>query len=106
MMFRRALEAALKEKFKDKDMTGSLYECIDKAADESGLTPALVEWAHQIRLDGNEAAHGEQPFSKEDAQRLHDFVDLVFRYLFTLPGMLAEARGEPTISGDETASDT
>ena len=96
-MFRSALEAGLKEKFPDID--GSLYERIEKAANQQGLTPDLADWAHRIRLDGNDAVHGDEEFLKEDAERLHAFTELVFLYLFTLPGMLEKARGEQTDGG-------
>ena len=94
-MFRKALDVGLKVKFPE-DSKGSLYERISRAAERHDLTPGLAEWAHKIRLDGNDAAHGEDPFSEEDAQRLQVFTELVFRYLFTLPGMMQEARQNET----------
>ena len=96
-MFRSALEAGLKEKFPDID--GTLYERIEQAAAQQGLTPDLADWAHRIRLDGNDAVHGDEEFLKEDAERLHAFTELVFLYLVTLPGMLEKARGEQTDGG-------
>ena len=89
-MFRSALEAALREKF--PEIEGTLYQRIERAAAQHSLTPDLAEWAHQIRLDGNDAVHGGEEFLKEDAERLQSFTELVFMYLFTLPGMLAKAR--------------
>ena len=94
-MFRKALDVGLKVKFPE-DNKGSLYERIGRAAQRHDLTPELAEWAHQIRLDGNDAAHDEVPFSDEDARRLQVFTELVFRYLFTLPGMMQEARQDET----------
>ena len=92
-MFRSSLEAALKQKF--PDIEGTLFERIQRAAGQGGLTPDLAEWAHQIRLGGNDAVHGEEQLSKEDAERLHTFTELVFLYLFTLPSMLENARVVP-----------
>ena len=92
-MFRKALDVGLKIKF--PGISGKLKARIDKAANQHGLTADLAEWAHQIRLDGNEAAHEEESFSREDAERLQTFTELVFRYLFTLPGMLEQARRAP-----------
>ena len=92
-MFRSALEAGLREKF--PDIEGTLNQRIERAADQGGLTPDLAEWAHQIRLSGNEAVHGGEQFSKEEAERLHAFTELVFLYLFKLPAMLEDARAEP-----------
>ena len=93
-MFRKVLDTGLKAKF--PEIKGTLQQRIKKAADQRELTPDLAEWADQIRLDGNEAAHDEKPFSEEDAKRLQTFTNLVLIYLFTLPGMLAKARSEQT----------
>ena len=89
-MFRKALDTGLKNKF--PEMTGTLNSRIDKAAKSGGLTSDLAEWAHEIRALGNDAAHEEEPFSKQDALNLRDFTFLVFQYLFMLPGMLEKAQ--------------
>ena len=91
MTFRKTLDVALKERFGNG---GTLWKRIKKAADERQLTPELAEWADQIRIYGNDAAHEEEPFSKKDAESLHAFTRLVLIYLFSLPGMLNEARQE------------
>ena len=91
VMFRKVLDVGLKNTFPN-DSKGTLYERIKRAADRHDLTPELAKWAHQIRLDGNDAAHDEKPFSEEDAKRLQVFTDLVLRYLFTLPEMVKEAQ--------------
>ena len=88
-MFRKALDTGLKSKF--LEVQGTLYARIEKAANKQELSPALAEWAHQIRLGGNHAAH-EEAFSKEEAEELAMFTELVFLYLFTLPGMLKESQ--------------
>ena len=90
-MFRKSLEKALSHEF--PNITGRLFDRIQEAVQQGALTLAMGQWAHQIRLDGNEAVHGDEPFSLDDARRLETFTDLVFRYLFTLPGMLKKARG-------------
>ena len=89
-MFRKALESALKSKF--PDMTGDLFGRIEQAQEEQKLPPAMAEWAHRIRLLGNDAAHGEEPTSEESARELSKFTQLVLLYLFTLPGMMTESQ--------------
>lgn len=89
MMYRRALDVGLKVIAPDVD--GSLYQRIEKLVANHTLTKALGEWAHEIRLLGNESAHDEDAPSREDLTALRNFSDLVLRYLFTLPAML-EAR--------------
>ena len=89
-MFRKTLDVTLTIKF--PDIKGTLNSRICAAAKQHKLTPELAQWAHQIRLDGNNAAHEEEPLSQEEAQRLADFTNLVVQYLFTLPGMLERAQ--------------
>ena len=97
-MFRKALDTGLKSKF--PKMKGTLYARIEEAAKKQDLTPELAKWAHEIRLGGNDAAHEEELFSEKDAKNLAVFTQLVFQYLFMLPGMLSEARSDP----DEAAA--
>lgn len=58
------------------------------------LSPALVEWADAIWEDGNDASHDSDPFSKEEAERILSFNEIYLRYVYTLPGMLAERKAE------------
>ena len=89
-MFCKALDTGLKSKF--PEIKGKLNDRIKEAAAQQKLTPDLAKWAHQIRLDGNDAVHEGDPFSKNDAEKLCDFTHLVFLYVFTLPGMLKEGQ--------------
>ena len=63
-------EAALKDKF--PTIQGPLNQRINEAAKQQKLTPELAEWAHQIRLDGNDAAHGDKPLSQKDVAEKDD----------------------------------
>ena len=92
-MFRKALETGLRAKFPNK--TGTLYDRIESAERASKLTPEMAKWAHQIRKLGNSAIHDEEPWTKEEAQEIKDFTELVFQYLFTLPGKMKKAQPEP-----------
>jgi len=87
MMFRKVIDVATKELGATK---GKLQPRIDELAAKHAITPAMQEWAHAIRLDGNEAAHEEEPFDKETCEALKSFTELFLMYAFTLPGMLKE----------------
>ena len=55
---------------------GTLYERIDKAAQEHLITNDMAAWAHQVRLDANDQRHADEasPLPKEeDARRCVDF---------------------------------
>jgi hypothetical protein len=47
----------------------------------------MKEWAHQIRLDANDATHDPEEFSK----KLQVFTEMFLTYAFTLPAMLQRA---------------
>ena len=97
MMFRKTLEVALKT-IRPEDQ-GNLKNRIDEAAKAGAITKDLAEWAHRIRLDGNEAAHEDKPISSDDLEALHHFTELVLLYLFTLPGMLRAWSEEKSSTG-------
>jgi Domain of unknown function (DUF4145) len=91
-MFRKSLDTALKRL--DPSGKGTLQHRIENLPAALGITPAMKEWAHQIRELGNDAAHEEDPFTEDEAKALQAFSELFLTYTFTLPGMLA-ARKSP-----------
>ena len=102
LMYRKTLEAALKDKFPDLNSTDNLKARINAAKEQNGITPDMADWAHQIRLGGNDAAHEEEPFSREEADALDKFTELLLRYLFELPGMLQAARDKATTAKSQS----
>jgi len=83
-MFRKSLEAATKNKA--PALVGKpLVQRIDALVADGTLTKEMGKWAHEIRLGGNDAAHEEEPFTREQATGLHDFAENFLRYSFTLP---------------------
>jgi hypothetical protein len=65
---------------------------IDALATANRLTPDLKDWAHQVRLGGNDAAHNIDPFTPEEADELLNFAELYLTYVYALPGRLKERR--------------
>lgn len=92
-MFRRVLEIALKEFAQDIEAR-TLEKRIDKLAADHLITPAMKEWAHNLRLDGNEAIHGLEEATQELAEQMHDLCKFLLIYLYTLPKQVAEARNK------------
>lgn len=87
-----AIETALVEFGAQK---GGLKDKIDKLASEHVLTPALAEWAHEvrgIRVDSAHQAERGATVSEADARQAVHFAEMLFYYLYTLPGMIAERR--------------
>jgi hypothetical protein len=89
IMARKVLEMAANEA---GGKGGNLFQKISDLANRRVITQALAEWAHAIREIGNEAAHDDTPFTKEDAEQTTYFAEMFLTYLFTLPGMIAERR--------------
>jgi hypothetical protein len=96
-MYRKALDIGLK--IVSPSVTGVLKSRIAELVRQNLLTPSLGEWAQQIRLLGNEAAHEIDQPSREELAALRDFSDLVLRYLFTLPEMVTTRKTAHSLGG-------
>lgn len=97
-MFRKSLDVATKiiaPDLKDK----SLFHRINSLVDTGHFTPALGEWSHELRIDGNEAVHDEDPETADDANSMQKFAEAFLRYSFTLPNLVARnrAKREPAV---------
>lgn len=92
MMFRKALESATK--ILDPEATKMpLIKRIDALVASGKLTADMAQWAHEVRIGGNEAAHEDEPFSETEAQDLKNFVENFLRYAFTLPSAVRRREG-------------
>lgn len=83
-MFRRAIDIGTKQ-YSDEVTAWKLEKRIDKLHAEGLITKDLKEWAHKIRLEGNEAVHEIEEPTKEQATELALFTEMVLMYLYTLP---------------------
>jgi hypothetical protein len=90
-MFRRAIELAARAIDPDAPPGINLKQRIERLPD-TVVTPAMKEWAQHIRLEGNDAVHGPDDYSEDDAKQLHTFAELFLTYAFTLPEMLKKAK--------------
>jgi len=89
-MFRKALDTSLKNI--NPDGRGTIAARIDGLPADIGVTPAMKQWAHEIRVLGNDATHEEEPFDMAECARLREFTEILLTYVFTMPGRLAERR--------------
>jgi hypothetical protein len=71
---------------------GTIQRRIDALAGAGRLTSDLRDWAHEVRIAGNDAAHDIAPFTPEEADELLGFTDLYLTYVYSLPGRLKERR--------------
>lgn len=93
MMCRKVLESTTRDLGEN---SGSLYQRIEALAAAHKITDAMREWAHAIRLDGNEAAHEDEPVDKSTVLDMLSFTELMLMYAYTLPGMLAARQAKKT----------
>lgn len=92
-MFRKALDVATK--MIDPDLRSlPLFKRIEKMVSSSLLTPSMGEWAHEIRLDGNDAVHDENPETQSDATSMQKFTEAFLTYTFTLPRLVKKNRAK------------
>ena len=82
LMCRKCLEAVCKT-FGVKGR--NLSERLTALSEANYIDDRLLNWAHAIRLLGNEAAHEiEVPVSKEDARDIIEFTEAILIYVFSL----------------------
>ncbi len=70
----------------------NLHNRIEWLHSQNKLTLDMKEWAHIIRDEGNGAAHDETRYTKEDAEQLQHFAEVLLMYVFTIPAMVAKYR--------------
>lgn len=92
-MFRKSLELGLKDLSPDVE-AWKLEKRIDKLASLGRLTSDLQEWAHELRLDGNDAMHADGHTTKDDAIQTKELTRLILTYLYTLPESVKLMRAE------------
>lgn len=92
-MSRKVLDVSTQQLLSaDSKKYGNIQGRIDALAAANKLTPDLKEWAHQLRLGGNDAAHDLDPFTQEEADELLSFAELYLIYVYSLPARLKERR--------------
>lgn len=101
LMARSVIEASAK----DKEITsGSLLQKIDKLAEEGHIRHMLATAAHEIRLTGNDMAHGDFATAKIDENEADELLGLMedfLRELYELPTRVAARRAKRTADDPE-----
>ncbi len=85
-MFRKALDVSLRTL--NPGAKGTIYERIESLPEGAGVTKAMKDWAHAVRRLGADAAHDEDPFTKEETEDLEYFTDAFLTYAFSLPALV------------------
>lgn len=108
-MYRKTLDVATKHIFThdprlaDKNPANALRSRI-KAMGELGiLDHDIVELADIVALDGNDAVHDEDPYTKEEAEALEDLTFDLLDRLFVRPAKIAAVKAKQIASGQRPA---
>ncbi len=84
--FRITIELAVESFIDDPaQLKKKLYGQIDHLETKRIITPALKDWAHEVRLTGNKGAHDTDGLTKDDVDDLDLFTELFLVHSFTLP---------------------
>lgn len=82
VMYRKAIQMTTK----GHQIAGkNLKEDIDTLVAQQKLPPQLGEWAHFVRLEGNDAVHDEDEPSEDEVSDLGAFTRVFLEYVYTLP---------------------
>jgi hypothetical protein len=91
-MARRAVQAAIRNLGANP---GNVKAEIDELGKAGVLAPSLVQWAHEVRVLAQVAAHpdeDEPPVSAEDARDAVEFTKLFLTYVYSIPAEIEELR--------------
>jgi hypothetical protein len=76
----------------------SLYAKLEQMGQDGSLHPSLIEWAKEIRIIGNAAAHPDalDPVSDEEAADLARLCRQILNVIYEVPARIARNRAART----------
>lgn len=87
--------------------TGNLAKRLGKLRDDGIIESRLFEWAEELRVSGNKAAHGvDESISRQDCGDILEFTEALAQYVFTYRDKfqqfkLRHSRSVPNAPADE-----
>src|SRR4051812_1113483 len=88
-MYRAALDLATKELQAEG---GTFFARLAWLHQKGRVTLDIKDWADHVRVEGNGALHDPDEFTEVDATALRHFTEMFLRYVFEMPGKVAEFR--------------
>ncbi len=108
-MYRKTLDVATKyiydhdPRLSEKNPANALRSRIKALGDMKILDQDIVELADIVALDGNDAVHDEDPYTKEEAEALEDLTFDLLDRLFVRPAKIAAVKAKQIASGQRPA---
>jgi hypothetical protein len=104
VMCRRAIQSACV----DKEMADAkLQNQIDEMATKGLITEPLKQWAHEVRLGGNDGAHpykdGLKDVIEQDADEIIQFTGEFLHHIYVMPAALAARQASRAAPKPKTA---
>ncbi|WP_432449039.1 DUF4145 domain-containing protein [Aliiroseovarius marinus] len=93
---RTVLELALKE-LDPQDLKSPLFNRIEKLHSSGRITTPIKDWAHDVRLDGNNATH-DGTGDRAAAAEYVEFLKMFLNMTFSLPARIEEKRNQQSKS--------
>lgn len=95
VMARRALQNICLDKNADENL--KLEKQIDQLFDNRIITQDLRDWAHEVRLVGNDGAHpkkgeSDTPIAKEDAEDILNLLEQFCQVLYVAPSIASNRK--------------
>ncbi|MEP3277250.1 MAG: DUF4145 domain-containing protein [Stappiaceae bacterium] len=109
-MLRKTIDVGTKEiyandeRLADKTPANALRSRLQALGEMKILEEDIVELADIAALDGNDAAHDEDPYTSEEAEALEDLTFDLLDRLFVRPAKIARVREKQIASGLRKAS--
>jgi hypothetical protein len=102
-----SIDAMLRDVLQDKGADGdTLYKRIKNAVKENILSEEMSNWAHQVRLNGNEQRHLEDKSpALKDAQDCLDYAMMLAEILFVIPKRVQAGIDKTKTEETETEED-
>jgi len=92
-MFRKTLDVATKIACPE-GRSLNLFNRINKMVQDGAISAAMGDWSHEIRLDGNDAVHDDEPETEGDARTSYKFTEAFLTYAFSLPKLVSDNRAK------------
>lgn len=104
-MYRKCLDVATKhiyahdERLEGKNAAQALRVRIKSLGEMGILEGDIVELADVAALDGNDATHDIDPYTKEEAEALEDLTSDLLDRLFVRPARMSEVKAKQIAAG-------
>jgi hypothetical protein len=89
--------------------TGNLAKRLGKLRDDGIIESRLFEWAEELRVFGNEAAHGvDSRILRQDCEDILEFTEALAQYVFTYRDkfqQFKQRRAKPAADGSSESDD-